>query len=450
MRTLPLTLLGLSLAVGCATVDPEPSLHRVQELNLSRSGPEIIWERTPEDRAKIEEQVAALLEGGLTRGEAVQIAVLNSPELQAQFADLGIAAADLTQAGLLQNPFLDVIIASPKRVGSSGITLGGWLSDLWTIPRKVKVAEMALRRTEFEVALAVMMKAHQAARSWDRVVTARAELALAKDLLESRTSIAKRTDLRFGHGLADTQLVQQAARMLSEQQVLVRQAEQALTEASTGLAWVLAVNGAADLIDPAQSLPAPPAEQLSLQEALDLALERRLDLAIAQAEVEHTARRLGLEKALVWDVVLIGAGYEGDFKRLRGGENTIGPVVLLELPIFDQNQARKAAATFRIQRATSQLEAVQHAALKDVVDSHRRLERTQHTLEDLEGPILEAAQAELAYAREWNNRMQLPYMGVLEAHEKVLVIEQQIIEGRRRVNVDWLSFQMALHGGTGS
>ena len=50
------------------------------------------------------EKLQALLEGELTTNAAVQIALLNNAALQATFEELGIAQAELVQAGLLKNP----------------------------------------------------------------------------------------------------------------------------------------------------------------------------------------------------------------------------------------------------------------------------------------------------------------------------------------------------------
>ena len=40
----------------------------------------------------------------MTADSAVEVALLNNPELQASYADLGIAEADLVRAGRLANP----------------------------------------------------------------------------------------------------------------------------------------------------------------------------------------------------------------------------------------------------------------------------------------------------------------------------------------------------------
>jgi hypothetical protein len=50
--------------------------------------------------------VQKLLQGGLTREHAVEIARLNNPHLQETYDELDVSQADLVQAGLLSNPSL--------------------------------------------------------------------------------------------------------------------------------------------------------------------------------------------------------------------------------------------------------------------------------------------------------------------------------------------------------
>ena len=51
----------------------------------------------------------ASVDDGLTSQEAVAIALWNSPSFQATLADLGIARADLVEAGLLRNPVFSLL-----------------------------------------------------------------------------------------------------------------------------------------------------------------------------------------------------------------------------------------------------------------------------------------------------------------------------------------------------
>ena len=95
--------LGLAVS-GCATFSPDGGLGPVGSLAGERLGTQLAL---PDDRAGASlaaDTIKGLLSQPLTMDAAVQLAVLNNPGLRASFSGLGIAEADLVQAGRLSNP----------------------------------------------------------------------------------------------------------------------------------------------------------------------------------------------------------------------------------------------------------------------------------------------------------------------------------------------------------
>ncbi len=85
----------------------------------------------------------ARIEDGLTSQEAVAIALWNSPSFLATLADLGIARADLVEAGLLRNPVFSLLFPwGPKQLES---TLQFPFDALWQRPRRVAAARLNAR-----------------------------------------------------------------------------------------------------------------------------------------------------------------------------------------------------------------------------------------------------------------------------------------------------------------
>ena len=85
---------------GCATFSQDGGFGEVQKL----AGTELKWQRNADDAASVQAEVKRRLAQPLTADDAVQIALLNNPGLQASYAELGIAEADLVQAGRIGNP----------------------------------------------------------------------------------------------------------------------------------------------------------------------------------------------------------------------------------------------------------------------------------------------------------------------------------------------------------
>src|SRR5207245_3618874 len=97
----------LMLVTGCATVDQRAGFSDVGAAVEARSGKSVVWHRGTELDAHVAEEVQTLVHVTLTADRAVQVALLNNRNLQALYAELGVAQADLVQAGLLKNPVFD-------------------------------------------------------------------------------------------------------------------------------------------------------------------------------------------------------------------------------------------------------------------------------------------------------------------------------------------------------
>ena len=443
-------LFSLALS-GCVPVQPHAHFEAVRKLSLERGQAEGVWLQTKNEIQDYAQQSLAIAQDGLTRDEAAHIAVLNNRSLQAELENLGLAAASLTQAKLLRNPNVGALVAFPLSLGSSSLGFAGWLSDLWHLPRRKRVAEIAARRAEYHVAWQVMLTAYEGAQAWDEVVAARQLLEIDTQLLEVRSRTTKRLQIRYDHGLAHTSEVEEARANESGQIVAVHAAEQAVTRAATLLGQVVALDSAADFVS-AQDLKvlsqALSPDENTFETTLQHALDNRLDLAIAQAEVQEMVEQQDLERALVWKSVTLGPGWEGDFQDTEGGENSIGPAISIELPIFDQNQAGRAAATYKLRQATRRLEAAQQKTMKEITDLYDGLRRAQASRETLDRAVIPATQNSLRYAQEWHHKMQLPFLQVLAAQAQVLEARRRAVHARKRLNDAWRSLQLARSGGS--
>src|SRR5438445_11000354 len=97
-------LLGAGVLAGCAHVDPNPAFRELANTVHLRTGKRVQWNRGTAEDAQAQAAVASLLSRPLTADSAVQIALLNNRNMQATYEELGIAQADLVEAGLLKNP----------------------------------------------------------------------------------------------------------------------------------------------------------------------------------------------------------------------------------------------------------------------------------------------------------------------------------------------------------
>ena len=138
--------------------DAQASLDRVGDAVSGRTGKRVHWNRGGAEDAQVE-SVRQLLQRALTAERAVQIALLNNRELQARFEEIGIAQADLVEAGLLSNPSLAASFRFPSRPPSGTnieYSVAQNFLELLVLPLRKRVAAAQLAQTETRVADAVL------------------------------------------------------------------------------------------------------------------------------------------------------------------------------------------------------------------------------------------------------------------------------------------------------
>ncbi len=446
-----LSCLILLVLSGCVAVDPAPSWRRVHELSEERIDADTVWIRSDDEAQLVEQTVEAMLKDGLTRDESLRIAVLKNLRLQARFNDLGVATAAVVEASLPTNPTLDGWLGLPGRSGASSLGLVAWLSDLWIIPQRSAVAELMAQRTEYVVTIDIMNTAIRGASSWDRLVAAQQALGMTQELLQVRRDHAQRVAIRFAHGLDDSATLDEAKAMVAEEQVALQKAKQDLTQARTNMSAILATPEVWRHVPSNASLSPTPSPKMQVSDSIEFGMSNRLDLLAGRVEVEQATRAVGLEDALIWRSVSLGTNKEGQFSRVYDSnveaDESFGPTISIEIPIFNQNQAGRAAASFELQRAIKLLDAARVRATKEIVDSFQRYENSNESLRNLEEIARPAIVSRLKYMEEWNLKMQVPFLEVLAAREKLIAVDMEINMVREERNNSWRELEFATKGG---
>jgi outer membrane protein, heavy metal efflux system len=115
----------ITLAGGCGSVPKDAGFADVKGKVSTRITEDVHWIRGgPEDEA-VDAAVRDLLSNPLSLSGVIQVALLKNPELQARYEALGVAQADVVQAGLLENPVFGASVRFPDhdRSGSKTTTL---------------------------------------------------------------------------------------------------------------------------------------------------------------------------------------------------------------------------------------------------------------------------------------------------------------------------------------
>ncbi len=392
---------GLSLSLctsGCASLSPNGNFREVQTAVGNRSGHGVEWRGVSEADEKVDAQIAALLQGALDADEAVQITLLNNRALQATYEELGIAQADLVEAGLLRNPVFEAQYRWPGRPANPWqLHVTQDFIDIFFIPLRRRAAGAALEAAKLHVADAVLDHAVQARRAFYGFQAAEQLVDLRRNVVqatEASALLAQRQydagniselDLANEHGLH-----QQAIVELELAQLAALEHREALNErmglqGAQANAWT---------VEP--RLAEPVGDDISPEGLESLAAASRLDLLAAQRRIESLAESLGLARS---SALIPSLGVGAHVEREPDGPATWGPSVEFPLPIFNRGQPRVARAAAELRRSQQQylalavkVDAEVRSARSRMLSARRLVEQYKSVMIPLRSKIVEESQ----------------------------------------------------------
>ncbi|MCK4789918.1 MAG: TolC family protein [Desulfobacteraceae bacterium] len=439
IRTKGLNILSflILLLVGCA-VKTAPEWKRFQEMAKERTDQELLWEKSKKEHTAILTEVDELLADGLSRQEAVRVALLNNRLLQSSFEQLGISKSDLVQAGLFSNPSLSAVFRFLISSGS-GTNIDADLflpiSDLWQIPFRKKAAAAQMEATIIRVGQTVIETVAEAKHAYDAVYYLGEARRETEEILDRFMAIRDQVVVRRDFGYMSDLDVYLAQTMVAEAEMQLARFEGELAIARSHLNRVLSFEprqigyeiqgGAAD-----EHLALP-----DLGKAVRYATDHRLDIQMARFKVRQAERTLELEKARILKHVSVGASYE----READGADVFGPGFDIELPIFDQNQAQIAKARYRIRQARKNLQALEGKVREEVTSDLETIHFHRAQVQTFREKIIPFREKAIGYAERWVNAMQLNRLYLLEAQKGLLQSRREYLEAlmeRQRALVD--------------
>jgi outer membrane protein TolC len=338
---------------GCATFSADGGFGSVQQVAKDRIGQDPTWQRSDADRADVARIIGEKLAAPLTAEDAVQIALINNPGLQATYAELGIAEADVVAAGRLP-----AIHIASLRTTYGGETvkveqaIGIEVLDLLTLPLRYRLESTRFERVQAEVARQTLAIAHETRRAWfDAVAAIESEryMERVKDSAEASAELARRM-ARAGNFSKLQQMEEQA--FYAEATAQLARARQVTVAAREGLTRLMGLSGtqaAYRLPDRLPDLPAGATEYRNVQAS---AIDERLDIRAARRDAESLARSLGLVKATRFINAL-----EVGRARTKEGQDPFayGWEFNISIPLFDFGTARVARAESLYMQAVSRV-----------------------------------------------------------------------------------------------
>lgn len=341
--TAPL-LLALLLS-GCASLSGDGGFGAAAGISEQRTGVRAsVAGRLPQNEDDARALAAVInkkLEQPLAADDAVQVALLNNRGLQATYWSLGVAEADLVQAGRLQNPVLD--FKRSHGGGEVGIerTLTFNLVGLITAPMASRIEGRRYEQSKLLVANEALKVAADTRRAWVEAVATAQIADYAKQVEASAQASAELAErMRKAGNWSSLDMAREQA-YHAQTLADVTQARKAAVSAREKLTRLLGLSGAQAtsyrLPDHLPDLPAAPRELADIEQT---AIDERLDIQAAKLDTAQTASTLGLSRATRFINVLdLGA-----VRNTDGDVATRGYEVSLEIPLFDWGSTRIARA----------------------------------------------------------------------------------------------------------
>lgn len=376
-----LALALVSVLSGCASLATQPRDAEITELLAERGGPAVDWSAV----AATDKENAGLdrwLSEPMTLDAATRVAMLRSPRLREHYARLGLARAEVLEAVEIENPRLSFQRMSIDGGGHNRTTgLSMPLLDLLLLPAKARLASTDYDRARYDVAGAVLDTVADVEAAWYAYVTARQVAGMREAVNEAATASAELAGRFHAAGnISALQLAQEQA-AASQARIEALQARADAGRHRLALHTLLGLRGEETNWEASDSLPLPVPKEDDPEQLAMLARDGNLAVLAARAEAEVLADALGLTRKLRWF-----GGSEIGYEREReaDGARLQGPEISLELPIFNQGQAKLARAEARLMEALARVQQAELAAdngvrmgaqtvagLREVVDTHR-------------------------------------------------------------------------------
>lgn len=443
IRTATGILLSVFVLGGCATVKREARFPEVQSAVADRLGQNVEWNRDGKSDERAQKALRALLQRELSAETAVQVALLNNRRLQAKFENLGVAQADLVEAGLLDNPVLGASAIFQNAGTEIDLDIVQNFLGVFTLLARKKIGRAAAERVTLEVSGDVLDLAAQVQSQYYRVVGDAEALGLARQVVSSTEAAAELAQRQFAVGNLSKreQSIQQV--FYAQNLLDLAQAEAQLDADREKLTRLMGLWGAdTDWKIPAR-LPEVPTAVPTLDEIEKLAISRRMDLAAAKKEVEGLTQAVNLAHEFRW-LSPLGIGVQ--FRRDTDGEKGYGPKIELGLPIFNQGQTQIARLESERKRAEEQVAALAVDIRSEARESRGRVMATAQAVKHYQTALLPLQQTIVAETLKFYNGMLIGVYDLLLASQSQIQTGRQYIAANRDFWLAWTELERVVGG----
>lgn len=370
------TLVSITVLTGCASVNFDRSISQTNENIPGFTQGKLELALTEEQHIARKQSTQELLQRELGQGEAVQLALLNSPAMQTLLADNWSFAAKAAQSGRISNPvFMFERMSYPNELELVRMISFGLL-DVLTLPQRYGIAEKQLEQAQTKLVADVVDEITRVRQSWVRAVAAQQTLIYARQVNEvAKVSAELARRLQSVGNFTKIQRARQQA-FYADSATQLAIAEHAVTASREALIRTLGLT-----FDQTQKLRLPerlpnlPKMPLSPQEVSQSVSSNRIDIKLAQSGLEVAMKKQGLNNVTSFTDIELGLRNKNVYDN-ETGSNTPGRgyEVSIRLPIFDWGDMQRDAMNAQTLAAVNRLESayrVTESSLRENYSAYR-------------------------------------------------------------------------------
>ena len=367
-----LTAVGMLLLAGCATVDINQSVARTNQEAGDLTGGKLSFAQSDADRAKLQDSANAVLAKPLTQDDAVHLALINSPAMQALLAQSWADAAGASQIGRLPNPILTLErLRTPSEI-DIGRMLAFGLLDVLTLPQRFRMANAKAEQVQLQLTTDVVESVTQVRKAWVGALAAKQSLTYAQQVSDSAEASAElaRRMLAVGNFNKLQRARQQA--FYADAAAQLANASHAATASREALVRLLGLTEAqVPRLQLPERLPDIPVNARTGEDVSYAASRGRLDIKMARAALNATAVAQGLNAITSFTDIELSVIRNTAIERADGHRtNARGFEVAVKLPIFDWGGLQRDAMSAQMLASGNRLEATTRAAGSNLRESY--------------------------------------------------------------------------------
>ena len=331
----------------------------------------------------------------LTLAAASDILLARNPSLLRERQNIAIARANVYEATLRPNPELEVSSESyPLFEANPGsffnrqelvVRAGQTIETAGKRAKRTAVAEQELAVTESSLQDVIRQLKLELKTKYFAVVLAKAQYALARELLSDYDRVLRINDIRYKQGEISgfdwNRLQTERLRFFND----VIDSELQMKNAKLAVLEILGSRSAMEF-DVTESLTFAPV-QGSLESLEQEVEQTRPDLLAERSRLERENRSVVLQKAIAVPNFVSTFGYKRDFSQ-----NTVAFGLTVPLPLFNRNQAGVARADAELQQRRYELERVRLAVHRDVEQAYNSVETQVQRVLAIQQTYLPSAQ----------------------------------------------------------